>query len=227
MKDYIRLIVSDTHLGSLHAKEQQLYELLTTTEYHELVLAGDIIDFIKVPRFTEYSALLFDYVTKLNKPVIYIIGNHDIGFSKFENKKINNVTFLKTYDFEYFGRKYRIQHGDQYESGLIHWRTTIAFISIFQDWFERVLKFNLAAWWVNLFKKKHQLKRIWNIIKNSNYDIDVFIMGHTHHPEALIWVDKYENIKTYINTGDWIENSTYVIIKNGHVRLKNYEKRKN
>ena len=46
-KDYVRLIVSDTHLGSLHSKEALLYDLLTTQEYDELILAGDIIDFIK------------------------------------------------------------------------------------------------------------------------------------------------------------------------------------
>ena len=48
-------------------------------------------------------------------------------------------------------------------------------------------------------------------------------MGHTHTPEAVIWVDKNENIKTYINTGDWIQNSTYVIIKDNQVRLKNFK----
>ena len=46
-------------------------------------------------------------------------------------------------------------------------------------------------------------------------------MGHTHNPEVLIWVDKDENIKTYVNTGDWIEHHTYVIIKGGQVRLRN------
>ena len=56
-----------------------------------------------------------------------------------------------------------------------------------------------------------------------NKGADVFIMGHTHHPEAVIWVDKHEKIKTYINTGDWIENSTYVIIKDGQVRLRNWD----
>jgi hypothetical protein len=47
-------------------------------------------------------------------------------------------------------------------------------------------------------------------------------MGHTHKPEALIWVDYDERIKTYVNTGDWIDHETYVLIKNGNVRLKNY-----
>ena len=223
-EDYTRLIVSDTHLGSLHSKEKLLYEFLTNQEFDELILAGDIIDFIKVPTFTEYSALLFEFVANLKKPVVYIIGNHDFGFRKFSGKTINNIKFMETYDFEYSGRRYRIQHGDQYDGWLVHHRFLMSMISIVHDLLERKFKFNLAAWWVNLFKKKHQLKRIWNIIKDWNDDADVFIMGHTHTPEAIVWVDKEENIKTYINTGDWIENTTYVVIENNEVRLKKYKK---
>ncbi len=222
-KDYVRLIVSDTHLGSLHSKEALLYNLLTTQEYDELILAGDIIDFIKVPTFTEYSAMLFEFVANIKKPVIYIIGNHDFGFRKFTGKTINNIKFVESYDFDYGGRKYRVQHGDQYDTGMVHYRFWMNMVSIIHDVLERKFKFNLAAWWLNLFKKKHQLKRIWNIIKDWNDDADVFIMGHTHTPEAVIWVDKNENIKTYINTGDWIQNSTYVIIKDNQVRLKNFK----
>ena len=48
-------------------------------------------------------------------------------------------------------------------------------------------------------------------------------MGHTHNPEVLIWVDKKENIKTYVNTGDWVDNCTYVTIKDGQVRLRKFE----
>ena len=49
-------------------------------------------------------------------------------------------------------------------------------------------------------------------------------MGHTHNPEVLIWVDKDENIKTYVNTGDWVDNCTYVIIKDDQVRLRKWQK---
>ena len=221
-KDYIRLIISDTHIGSVHSKEESLYKFLNSIEFDELILAGDIIDFIKVPKFTDYSAALFDFVSKIKKPVIYIVGNHDVVFEKMINKKVGNITFLKEYNFEYCDRKYRIQHGDQYEKGIVHWRFFMSIVSIFQDFFERYVKFNLGAWWINLQKKKNELKRIWDITQ-WNDNADVFIMGHTHNPEAVIWVDKNQNIKTYINTGDWVQNSTYVIVKNGQVRLKNYK----
>lgn len=221
-QDKIRLVISDTHIGSLYSKESELLSLLQTTEFDELVLAGDIIDFIKVPTFTDRSARLFDFISSIDKPIIYIVGNHDIGFRNMVGSSVKNITFVDSYDFDYCGRKYRIQHGDQYDGGIVKYQFWMNFLSILHDFFERKFKFNLAAWWVGVSRKKHEMKRIWDIIKKWNEDADVFIMGHTHNPEAVIWVDKNERIKTYINTGDWIQNSTYVIIKDGQVRLKNF-----
>ena len=50
-------------------------------------------------------------------------------------------------------------------------------------------------------------------------------MGHTHIPEAVIWIDENENIRTYANTGDWVEHTTYIILKDGNLRLKKYNYR--
>ncbi len=218
----IRLVVSDTHIGSLYSKEAKLLELLRSIKFDELVLAGDIIDFIKVPTFTDRSAKLFDFIANIDKPIIYIVGNHDIGFRNMVGSCVKNITFVDSYDFNYAGRKYRIQHGDQYDGGLVKYPFWMNIVSILHDFFERKFTINLAAWWVGFSKKKHELRRIWDIVKKWNDDADVFIMGHTHNPEAVIWVDKDERIKTYINTGDWIQHSTYVLIKEGQVRLKNF-----
>ena len=70
--------------------------------------------------------------------------------------------------------------------------------------------------------KKRKLIRIWDII-NLNNDVDVFIMGHSHTPEAVIWVDEDQNIKTYVNSGDWVSHTTYVTIEDGITRLRKFE----
>ena len=62
---------------------------------------------------------------------------------------------------------------------------------------ERVFGLDLTTWWAKKQIKKRKLKKIWDIIQ-WNEEADVFIMGHTHNPEVLIWVDKNENIKTYV-----------------------------
>ena len=223
-KDYIRLVVSDVHMGSFYSKESALNKLLNTVYFDEIILAGDIIDFIKIPKFTKHTAALFDTIAKLNKgnkKIIYVVGNHDIAFGRFIGQTVAGIQFVSEYEFEYAGRKYKIEHGDKYETGIVHWRFTMNIVSIFHDLLERVFKWNLAAWYVRQQQKKRKLRRVWDIMKR-NKDADVFIMGHTHIPEVVIWVDENENIKTYVNTGDWVEHSTYVIIKDNQLRLKNF-----
>ena len=219
MKDYTRLVISDLHLGSAYSKESRLHSLIQNTKCDELILAGDVIDFIKVPTFTKQTAALLNLIKSLDCKVIYIIGNHDYVLKNFIGMTVDGIEFVEQYDFVYANRKYRVEHGDKYEKGIIQWRYFMNVFSIFQDWVERTFSFNMAAFYVR--NKKRKLKRIWDIV-TWNDDVDVFIMGHTHKPEALIWVDHNERIKTYVNTGDWVDHETYVIIKDGNVRLKNY-----
>ena len=220
-KDYIRLIISDTHLGSLCSKEKELLDLLSSVEYDELILAGDIVEFLRKPEFTTEFLGLFQHVIESSKKTIYIIGNHDDAFEQFEGKTVSGIEFVKSYDFDYCGRHFRVQHGDQYDSGIAKWRYGIQVVSLFQNIIERIFNYDLTTWWANKKIKKRRLKRIWDLVK-WNESADVFIMGHTHNPEVLIWVDKNEKIKTYVNTGDWIDNCTYVIIKDGQVRLRKH-----
>ena len=129
---------------------------------------------------------------------------------------------MEEYEFDYADRHYRVEHGDKYEKGIVHWKFTMNIVSIFHDLLERVFKWNLAAWFVRQQQKKRKLRRVWDIMK-LNKGADVFIMGHTHIPEVVIWVDEMEKIKTYANIGDWVEHSTYILIKDGQLRLKTFE----
>lgn len=217
-----RLIISDTHLGSAHSKEVELYHMLCEEEFDELILAGDILEFLRKPKFTSITKRIIDVVNSKPKKTVYIIGNHDDAMEAFVGETLLGIEFVREYEFFHFGRKFRIQHGDQYETGIVKWRYTIEFISFIQNMIERVFRIDLTTWWANKQIKKRKLRRIWDIVK-WNEDSDVFIMGHTHNPEVLIWVDKKENIKTYVNTGDWVDNCTYVTIKDGQVRLRKFE----
>jgi len=222
LKDYVRLIISDLHLGSFYSKEEQLCEMIEQIEFDELILAGDIIDFIKVPTFTKQTIKFIDTLRKRGKPIIYVIGNHDINLSEFVGDTIGGVKFVERYEFEYADRIYRILHGHQFDTGIVTWRFSMNIVSIFQDMLERWLKWDLATWLVRRKLKKRKLRRVWDILE-WNKEADVFIMGHTHIPEAVIWIDEDENIKTYVNTGDWVEHQTYAIIKEGQIRLRKWK----
>ena len=222
-RDYIRLIISDLHLGSLHAKEDEICEMLNEIEFDELILAGDIIDFIKVPTFTKRTIKFIETLKSKGKPIVYVIGNHDINLTEFEGEVIGGVKFVNKYQFDYHDRTYRVMHGHQFDTGVVTWRFFMNIVSVFQDFLERRLKWDMATWLVNRKLKKRKLKRVWDILE-WNKEADVFIMGHTHIPEAVIWIDEDEKIKTYVNTGDWIDHQTYAIIKDGQIRLRKWKK---
>ena len=117
-----------------------------------------------------------------------------------------------------------MEHGHKYESGILRTRLLMNFIGVVGDIIERIFNFNMNFVHDFFLTRKKRIQRIWNII-DKNKSADVFIMGHTHNPEVLIWVDKDERIRTYVNTGDWVENATYVIIDaEGQLRLRNYLK---
>jgi UDP-2,3-diacylglucosamine pyrophosphatase LpxH len=213
-----RVIVSDIHIGSKNYKAKELTTFLQNVEYDQLILAGDIIDLIKIPSFTKRFIDIIKSVD-FSKEIIYVVGNHDYPFKGLIGSEIFNLKFVDKYEFEDNGRLFRIEHGDRYEKGLVKRDFLMKIISICHDWLERKLNIDLATWFVEYKLKKRKLRRIWDILK-WNDDVDVIIMGHSHHPEAIIWVDNNQKIKTYVNCGDWVSHQSWVSIDGGLVRLK-------
>jgi len=218
-----RLVISDTHIGSKFYKEKELYDFLESEEYDQLILNGDIIEFLKIPMFTKGCLEIIKGID-YTKEIIYIIGNHDRAMANFSGGELFGIKFMNEYEFEEAGRKFRIEHGDVYEKGIVHYRTVMKFISVFQDFLERYFNLDVSTWFNNLKINKRKIKRLWDII-DLNSDVDVLIVGHTHIPEAVIWIDENEKIKTYVNSGDWVSHSTYVEINDGVVRLRNFTKK--
>jgi len=194
---------------------------LRTKKYDQLILNGDIIEFLKGPTFTTIALDILRAIDP-NKEVIYIVGNHDTAIANLIGQEFMNVKFVREYSFQEGGRSFRIEHGDKYETGLVHRRYIMKIISTFQDIIERTFGLDLSTWITNLKLKKRKLKRLWDIIDHNN-DIDALIIGHTHIPEVIIWIDENEKIKTYVNTGDWVQHATYVEIEDGVIRLRNFE----
>ena len=219
-----RLVISDVHIGSKYYRAEALTAFLKEQkdEYDELILAGDIIDLIKVPEFTERAKHVLEAIN-FDKRIIYIVGNHDASFRGFVGHKVFNVEFMKEYVFEENGRRFRIQHGDQYDSvGIVRYHACMTILSVLHHVLENLLSWNITSWWTRYQLKRRKLRRIWDILK-WNDDADVFIMGHNHVPECVIWINEDGRLKTYCNTGDWISHQNYITIVDGVVRLKKYE----
>tara|TARA_Y100000310_G_scaffold99411_1_gene97160 strand:+ start:3627 stop:4292 length:666 start_codon:yes stop_codon:yes gene_type:complete len=216
-----RIVISDTHIGTKFYKSDCLLRFLKSEDYDEIVLAGDIIDFIKIPVFTERCLQIIQQIGK-SKQIVYVVGNHDECLTSVIGKTISDIKFVKQYSFEENGRKFRIEHGDAYDRGALANKIFITFLSVIQNMLEFTFNFDFTTWWTEIQIKKHKLRSIINILRHHP-KIDVFIMGHTHIPEALIWIDENQHIKTYINAGDWVTHQTYVTIEDGVARLQKFE----
>jgi UDP-2,3-diacylglucosamine pyrophosphatase LpxH len=216
-----RIVISDTHIGTKFYKSDCLLRFLKSEDYDEIVLAGDIIDFIKIPVFTERCLQIIQQIGK-SKQIVYVVGNHDECLTSVIGKTISDIKFVKQYSFEENGRKFRIEHGDTYDRGALANKIFITFLSVIQNMLEFTFNFDFTTWWTEIQIKKHKLRSIINILRHHP-KIDVFIMGHTHIPEALIWIDENQHIKTYINAGDWVTHQTYVTIEDGVARLQKFE----
>ena len=182
------MIISDTHIGSRYSRKTELLNLLRQADFDQLILNGDIIEFLKVPTFSRISLEIFKTAKEKAKEIIYVIGNHDVAMRDFISHTFENIRFVEEYCFEENGRKFRIEHGDKYEKGIVHFRFIMQIISVFQDAIEKIFDVDLSTWFNNLKINRRKIKRLWDIIDLNN-DVDVLIIGHTHMPEAVIWID--------------------------------------
>jgi len=152
-----------------------------------------------------------------------IVGNNDHPLKGFMGQEVFGIKFCDKYEFEEGGRRFGVIHGDQYDKqGLIQNNLFMSLLSICQDFIERTFDVDVSTWWTGLKLKKRKLRRVWDILKWNN-DVDVFIMGHSHCPEVVIWVNQEQAIKTYANSGDWVSHKTFIEINDGILRLKKYE----
>lgn len=221
-----RLVISDLHIGTAHYNAKDLLEFLALNieGFDEIILAGDIVDFIKVPLFSVFGLDILKSLAKA-KRVIWIVGNHDISLKNLVGESITNIEFMDTYEFTENERKIRIEHGHVYDTGgMIRHHLCMNIVSVVQDFLERFFNIDLTTYWTDWNIKKRKLKRVWDILSwNNEDDTDVLILGHFHIPECIVWINENQEIKTYVNCGDWVSHKTYVTIIDGIVRLEKYE----
>jgi UDP-2,3-diacylglucosamine pyrophosphatase LpxH len=223
MKKVDALFISDVHLGSKGSNADDLLEVLKQYEPNYLFIVGDFIDGWLLKKrhywtqdFTNVIRKILSY-SKNGTKVVYVTGNHDdflrsytpISFS--ENIQIVN---------ECVWNGYYIVHGDQFD-GIVKMK----WLGVLGSW-----GYEAAIWIDNLFKRfgykkslskflkkniKNAIKFITDFEKQAAYQAKIrnchgVIVGHIHTP-----VDIHINDIHYLNCGDWIENNSYIICKNG------------
>ena len=218
------LVMSDLHIGSKGCNTKAIINLLKTVEYDRLILVGDIIDGWLFQRYKKFSAEHNKVIRKLfkiskEKEIIWISGNHDEFLRKYTPMQLGNIKIVD----EFIEGGIWFCHGDKYD-GIIkmHWLGMLGSIGydaaiVIDRLLKKInkktslskyLKDNVKAAVSFMVDYEHEMIR-----QAKKRNCHTVICGHIHTP-----ADKtIDNIR-YINTGDWIENQSYVLYE-----LSNYE----
>jgi UDP-2,3-diacylglucosamine pyrophosphatase LpxH len=218
------LVISDLHIGSKGCNTKAIINLLKTVEYDRLILVGDIIDGWLFQRYKKFSAEHNKVIRKLfkiskEKEIIWISGNHDEFLRKYTPMQLGNIKIVD----EFIEGGIWFCHGDKYD-GIIkmHWLGMLGSIGydaaiVIDRLLKKInkktslskyLKDNVKAAVSFMVDFEQEMTR-----QAKKHNCHTVICGHIHTP-----VDRtIDNIR-YINTGDWIENQSYVIYE-----LSNYE----
>lgn len=224
------LFISDVHLGSKGSNADAVLMLLKQYEPQTLFLVGDIIDGWLLKRKFRWPQSHTNVIRKIlsysknNTKVIYIPGNHDdflreYGEFQFGNLEIHN---------EYIWNNTFITHGDLYDGVVkLKWLGVLGSIgydmaiSIDRTLKSLGMKRSLSKFLKNKVKEavkfitsfEHELIR-----QAKKHGCNTVICGHIHHPD-----DRMVDEVRYLNSGDWIENNSYITYNNGKYQLHEYK----
>lgn len=235
------VILSDIHLGTYGCHATELVAYLKSVSPKLLILNGDVIDgwaFSKRYFPNSHMAVLSEFFKMMKKKtqIIYITGNHDEFLRKYTDLSMGNLFLTDKYLLEIEGKKHWIFHGDVFDNTTSGGAKFIAKLGgIGYDW---LILVNRAINWVlekfgkgkvSLSKKvknsvKEAVKFIGDFEKKAaeiaiDNHYDYVICGHIHQPADKIWTTEKGSVH-YLNSGDWIENLSWLEYNKGTWSLK-------
>jgi UDP-2,3-diacylglucosamine pyrophosphatase LpxH len=212
------LIISDLHIGSKGCQTEEILNLLSDDSYKRYILIGDIIDgwlFTKYKKFSYEHTRVIRRLLKLskNKEIIWISGNHDEFVRKYTPLELGNIKVVD----EYIEDGIWFCHGDKYD-GIVkmHWLGMLG--SVGYDLaivIDRALKKMGRTTSLSKYLKDNVKAAISFMVDFENEmvrqakkrECHTVICGHIHNPD-----DKIIDGVRYMNTGDWVENCSYITL---------------
>lgn len=220
------LFISDVHLGSKGCNAEQVLETLKRYEPEHLFLVGDIVDgWLLKKRFywpqshTNVLRKILSYSKKGTK-VIYVPGNHDEFLRQYDDLHFGNIEVHE----EYVWNGALITHGDLYD-GVVKLKWLGVLGSLGYD-AAIVVDRGLKGLGVKTSLSKYLKERVKEAVKFvTDFESELarqarqrgchtVVCGHIHQPE-----DREVDGVRYLNTGDWIENCSYIVYDKGEYKV--------
>jgi UDP-2,3-diacylglucosamine pyrophosphatase LpxH len=227
---HVRTIwISDFHLGTRHAKADELLDFLRRYRAETMYLVGDVFDGWSLARNWYWKQSHNDVVQKILRSgrkgtrVIYIPGNHDEFARAYSGLRFGNILVEnRAYHTLVDGRRLLIVHGDEFDGVIRHARWLqllgaaaygIALnVNHLYNLVRKMLGkpyWSLSAWLKNRTKKAVQYVAQFEQLvaeKARNEEVDGVVCGHIHRAEASV-IDGVQ----YLNCGDWVESCTALV----------------
>jgi UDP-2,3-diacylglucosamine pyrophosphatase LpxH len=233
-------VISDVHLATLASKAKPLLKYLKSIHPHTLVLNGDIIDTWRFSRNyfpKSHLKVIRQLVRMIEKgvKVVYITGNHDDVFRKFNNTKLGNFRIVNQLELKTGNQNVWIFHGDVFDH-IIHHSPWLAkfgaaaygLLTVINKFLNVVIRIFGGKDMIiyksmkdRILKEKKVLSNFELAIANAalNRNIDLVICGHTHIPVDKLISSDHGEIR-YINCGDWVEHFSAAECVDGNWSLK-------
>lgn len=228
-KRYKTIVISDVHLGSKWSSTKEATRFLRKNSCEKLILCGDIIDGWAIMRgskpkwkrkHTNFIKTLLD--VSLDTEIVYVQGNHDDFLSMILPIDFGNISIVKDYVHESFGKRYYVLHGDIFDS-----------VTSSMRWLSKLgdIGYSILLWYNKIYNRRRlrkglPYKSIASTIKQkvkasvsyiSDFEDNLsdiakakscsgVICGHIHHPE----IKDIHNIR-YLNSGDWVESLSALV----------------
>ena len=242
---YQTIIISDLHLGTKDSKAEEFIEFIEKHPTELLILNGDIIDGWALNRGAKWKKYHTKVISKLLKlsnktKIVWIRGNHDEFIQEFIDSSFGNIEIKEDYILE-FSEHVEYDMWKRHCFYVFHGDVVDVFITKYK-WISKIgsVGYDFALWlnrWYNRYRKWRNLpyqsisQKIKEGVKQATMYINDFettalkmaekkgcegvICGHIHQPENRII-----NGKHYLNSGDWIENMSAILIdEKGNIRL--------
>lgn len=237
------VVLSDVHLSTYGCHATELVSYLKSVQPQLLILNGDIIDgwaFSKKYFPTAHMAVLSEFfkMMKNGTKVVYITGNHDEFLRKYTDIEMGNLFLTDKYLLELDGKKHWFFHGDIFDHTTKGSAKIMAKIG--GKAYDGIILLNRAINWLleKIGRPKVSLsKKIKNSVKEAvkfvgdfeqkaielaiDNAYDAVICGHIHMPVDRMAVNDKGSTR-YLNSGDWIENLSWLEYDAGQWQLKFY-----
>jgi len=236
-------VISDFHMATLACKAKPLLKYLKSVQPKRLVLNGDIIDSWRFSRnyFPKVHLKVIRQIVKMIEKgvqVIYITGNHDDVFRKFNNTHLGNFSIVNQLELTVNKQRVWIFHGDVFDHIIHHspWLAKLGaaaygFLTLFNRMINVFIKACSGKEMILYKSMKDRIKQRHEVLTNFekaianaaiSKNVDLVICGHTHIP-----VDKSVHTDNgtirYINCGDWVEHYSAAECVDGNWSLNYYQ----